>query len=902
MNRTVARAIHLALASVIVAPLASAFAQQKAAESPDMQEVVITGMRHSIEQALEIKRESGSVIEVVSAEDIGKLPDHNVADALQRLPGVNISSQAAGEGGFDENDRVSIRGTSPSLTQTTINGHAVATGDWFILDQFQTVGRSVSFSLLPSEIVSQVVVHKAQTADLTEGGVAGTVDIQTRKPLDFARTFTAQATFQDVYADLPKKNAFQGNALIAWRNDTIGVLAQVFDEERKLRRDGQEFLGYTNIPATITNGAGQTVPNPFFLGATVPSTGVAAPTLIGSALFEQTRKRYGADVDLQIRPSDRLTLDVNGFYSKLDAHNINYNYLAWVSNMLAVQPTAVTVSNGTLTSATWAPQTAKAPVVYDQLSRPGSNAQTYYLDFDTKFVASDRLTITTQLGYTHGLGNTPDELNYESASGTTGNPPPNGIVTPIGFTYTLHGLSPATVAFPGLNSASNAQFANSWGWSDIAQVIDVEKYAQADALLKLDNGIWQSVKFGVRYADHQRVVNFPEDGRCLNFCPPNSPVPAWAGGTYPGNYGSGLGSGFPTNIWNLSSGEIYQWGKVQGNIVGGPSRLYWPGEMNVAENDTAVYGMVDFGGAGWHGNIGLRLVDTHELSVVNVPNSAAANNATLAFGGYTPTPISHDYFNVLPSVNLKFDLTPDLVARVGATGTMARPDYSALGGSVSLNDLAFSGSGGNPNLKPIRSSNYDASLEWYFAPASLISLGLFYMDMASYVDFGVAPATYYSQFYKQNTVYQVTSPFNTSAFAKGYELSWIQPIWQGFGVEANFTHADGSTASGSPLVGMSNTTYNLVGYYENTHFSARLAYTYRSAFLVGLDRSFAETEDGIGSLAAAVNVILTDNVVLSFEGLNLTDSKLKYYANNTTQPRAIYDNGRQYYVGVRLKY
>src|ERR1700687_1327752 len=302
MNRTVARAIHLALASVIVAPLASAFAQQKAAESSDMQEVVITGMRHSIEQALEIKRESGSVIEVVSAEDIGKLPDHNVADALQRLPGVNISSQAAGEGGFDENDRVSIRGTSPSLTQTTINGHAVATGDWFILDQFQTVGRSVSFSLLPSEIVSQVVVHKAQTADLTEGGVAGTVDIQTRKPLDFARPFTAQATFQDVYADLPKKNAFQGNALIAWRNDTIGVLAQVFDEERKLRRDGQEFLGYTNIPATITNGAGQTVPNPFFLGATVPSTGVAAPTLIGSALFEQTRKRYGADVDLQIRP------------------------------------------------------------------------------------------------------------------------------------------------------------------------------------------------------------------------------------------------------------------------------------------------------------------------------------------------------------------------------------------------------------------------------------------------------------------------------------------------------------------------------------------------------------------------------------------------------------------------
>ena len=117
-------------------------------------EIIVTGVRASLERAIQVKRQADNHVEVISAEDIGKLPDKNVADALQRLPGLNTSSAASGEGGFDENDRVSIRGTPPSLTQVTVDGHAVSTGDWFILDQFSTVGRSTSFSLLPSEIVS----------------------------------------------------------------------------------------------------------------------------------------------------------------------------------------------------------------------------------------------------------------------------------------------------------------------------------------------------------------------------------------------------------------------------------------------------------------------------------------------------------------------------------------------------------------------------------------------------------------------------------------------------------------------------------------------------------------------------------------------------------------------------
>src|SRR5215472_10215136 len=150
--------------------------------------VVVTGIRASNQRAIDIKRDATNMVDAVSAEDIGKFPDKNVADALQRVPGVQTYSTAAGEGGFDENDRVAIRGTNPSLTQTTIDGHSVATGDWLILDQFSTVGRSVSYTLLPSEIVKDVKVFKSQSADMTEGGVAGVVDIQTRRPLDFDET------------------------------------------------------------------------------------------------------------------------------------------------------------------------------------------------------------------------------------------------------------------------------------------------------------------------------------------------------------------------------------------------------------------------------------------------------------------------------------------------------------------------------------------------------------------------------------------------------------------------------------------------------------------------------------------------------------------------------------------
>jgi iron complex outermembrane receptor protein len=223
------------LASAVTLALMGLAFQAQAQQVPQTTETVtVTGIRASLEKSLDTKKNADTVVEVVTAEDIGKMPDRNIADAVQRLPGVTISSQSGGSGGFDENDRVSLRGTNPSLTQTLINGHAVSSGDWFVLDQVGLVGRSVSFSMLPSELVSQVIVRKTATADLVEGGIPGAIDIITRRPLQFAKQVTLEGAVGAVYSDLPKKWDPQVNALINWKNDvgTVGVMAQGFVEKR----------------------------------------------------------------------------------------------------------------------------------------------------------------------------------------------------------------------------------------------------------------------------------------------------------------------------------------------------------------------------------------------------------------------------------------------------------------------------------------------------------------------------------------------------------------------------------------------------------------------------------------------------------------------------------------------
>jgi iron complex outermembrane receptor protein len=263
--------------------------------------------------------------------------------------------------------------------------------------------------------------------------------------------------------------------------------------------------------------------------------------------------------------------------------------------------------------------------------------------------------------------------------------------------------------------------------------------------------------------------------------------------------------------------------------------------------------------------------------------------------------VSNTYNDVLPSANVKFDLGKGLIGRLAAARTMARPDYSALGGSITADDTTHTGNGGNPNLKPIRSTNLDASLEYYFAKESLVSAGLFYLDLTDYVAFGTYQTTLLDIRTNTFNTYTISAPINSSGKVKGIELAWQQPLAYGFGAAANYTYADAKDDIGTPLVGASKNTYNLSGYYEDHGFGARLAYTFRSAFFVGLDRSTPQYQDDTGTLSASLSYTINKNISINFDGLNLNDPVLKYYGANKDQPRAFYANGRQYYFGVRIK-
>jgi iron complex outermembrane recepter protein len=909
-----------------------------------LQEVVVTGIRASLEASLEQQRKSDEIVQVVTAEDIGKMPDKNVADALQRLPGVTISSAGANEGGFDEADRVSMKGTNPSLTLTLINGHSVASGDWFVLDQTGTVGRSVSYTLLPAEIVSSAVVYQTSEASLIEGGTAGTVDIITRKPTDFQQQRTFQVSAGAVYADLPDKTTPQFNALGNWLNDdrTFGFLGQVFYEARDERRDGQELLGYGQIsPGSNLATAHPDLANAYY------------PLLLGAPLFQQQRQRQGGLADLEWQPNDSLTVDLNGFYSKLDMTNLNDNYLLWGTNIInegngqacpttgpkntngcvpGIGLTNYTVQNGTLTSATFAPYAGTNYGVYDQISRPDESASTMYGDLDINWKATDQLNFLGQLGVTEGHGRTPTQDVSETLPGVG-----------AGAAYTMYGTTSAATwnLGPTINTSPNPNgvpVAFSWIFGDQnMDVVDKETYAKIDGAFNLQDGAFKDFKFGVRYADHQRhlwnvIGQGPGcDGEACpaNVSPeqsPSNPANYPTGySNYPTNYGYGLGGPFPTNIWYWTPAQLaaYNASYTNRNPV---SRADWTSDYGLEEKDTAVYAQLDFKGDNWSGNVGVRGVQTKESVVNNVGVSAGTPGAitTSAFGPYTQETTNNTYNDVLPTANFKFNLSPDLLGRIAGGQTLSRPDYSALASSISLGappppGSVGSGTGANPNLAPIKSTNGDVALEWYFAPRALLSADVFYMHLQNYVTYASETKSFFTQdTYCPNGCYLpylITVPVNATGQVYGAQFSYQQPILEHFGIILNYTYADGRQTSelnytvgtaqvtgDSRLVGTSKHTGNAIAYYESAHFSARVAYNYRSAFYSGLDRSSAFTQDGIGTLDANLTFIYNETFSVSLDGLNLNNPTLKYYALNEDQPRAFYKNGSQYYAMAHFKF
>lgn len=869
------------------APQATSNAQQ---EAVDLDTVTVVGIRGSMEKSLDTKRNADARLEVVTAEDVGKLPAHNVADTLQRLPGVNISSSSADEGGFDEADRVSLRGTSPSLTQTLINGHSVGSADWFVLSQGSNVGRSVSYTLLPSELVSSVEVNKSSQAKLQDGGTTGTVNIVTRRPLQFADSITAEASVGAVRSDQAQSTDPQLSGLFNYKNDagTFGVMVQAFKQKRELRREAQEVPGgFFQISATDPAG----ISNPDLVG-------VYAPGLLGSTLFEQTRDRKGGLIDIQFKPNSDLTLGLSHFTSDMKANNYNRNFMLWGGNFARAQAPdpGYVVRDGVLTDATYTGQAGRDYAVYDMIYREAS-AKSSYTTLDAAWQITDNLSSKFQAGTTSGEGSTPRQFIAEVTLASGG-----------GASWSTHGAgSPVDWTVGGDISPAGVTSFGTWGNQEVTAKDD-EDWFTADFSQYFNSGVLSSIDFGARYADHTREAQSPEGASPGNIWPA---LQNGATGSYPGGFAGDIGGEFPRDIWYFTPGALQE--AILANSTwlydndGPTGRHNYGGEWKVSEKNLAAYVQANFVGDRWSGNVGLRYVsidqDINSYQAVSDPDNADVSSL---FGQWIRKFTNNKHDRVLPSANLKFELADDLVFRFAASQTQTLPDYSALGTSSWGSDLNRTGGGGNPNLKPVLSTNFDANLEWYFMPRGLLSIGAFTMDLKDYVAYGTEMQMLFSELTHQLEAYEVSVPINANGQVKGLEVAYEQPIGEFFGINANYTYSDGSTAhawadGSNNLLGNSKDTYNVGAYFENDTFGARVSYTRRSSFLIGLSGANPYYQDDFGTLSASLSYKVADWLNISLDGLNLNNPTIKYY-QSAAIPTSFYSNGRQYYLNFRFKF
>ncbi len=845
-------------------------------------DIVVTGIRGSLRQSIDAKRGSSVIADVITAEDIGKFPDKNVAEALQRVPGIVVNRE------FGEGERVSLRGTAPNLTKTLINGHTIATADWFILDQLDST-RSFNYLTLPSEIVGRIEVNKSPQADIEEGGVGGTINVHTRNPLDL-KAFSVSASAQMVYSERADKVDPQVSGLVSWKNqsETFGILIGGVYQKREIRRDGVEVLGYS----TPGKAAGAN----------------AIPSLIGSALFKQDRERYGGNIGIQFRPSDALEINITGLYSRFGANNFNQNYLAWTDRAVSDGGTLTnqTVASGTVVAGTVTSLPASRAVVYDAISREAF-AKTRSADFDLVYKPSDTSSLHFKAGWTKADGQTVNEYFLETAA-------------PGAFSYDLRGSAPS-VNFTSPNPASPAGMLIDFARLPTVQSRDEEKYVYLDYQQDVEWGPLTALKVGAKYTDHDRgSLWLSTNGGAflpLQCGAAACTAAAFQDGTTPGNFLKNVAApGTLTNYWTVDPGKLKSIFSAQS--AANRTRFIVPGStFQVNEKTYGGYAMALVGGDNWGGNFGVRVIRTDQTAAGNILGGPNPTNQS-PFGNFTPLTVSSSYTDILPSANLRFDVSKQLVLRFAAGRTVARPNFAQIAPGINLNGTTLTATGGNPALAPFRANQYDVSVEWYPDRETIVAAAIYYKDIISYVVNGSATEIFPGQFTPgtqpssctsagsaglYNCSYIVNRPVNGPGGSnKGIELQVSRPIWGGFGVIANYTYSEAKANNGDPIPGNSKHAINLTGYFENDLLSARLSYNYRSSFFIDIDRAAPRNQRSTESLDGSFAVNVTKNIALTADAINLTNAKIAQYSGTTDRPRAIYDNGRQFYVGARLRF
>ncbi|WP_167709345.1 TonB-dependent receptor [Xanthomonas arboricola] len=858
--------------------------QQAPAATPsattELDTITVTGYRASLEKSQSVKRSANSIVDAISAEDIGKFPDINAAESLSHLPGISVDRQ------FGEGEKVSINGTDPALNRVLLNGQTIASGDWGG-NPTDTSGRTFNYTLLSPEIIGLMEVYKTPEARIDEGSIGGTVIVHTRKPLDLPKN-TIRGSVGYNYNDRSEEGNPRGSALWSWKNDdeTFGALISATHDKQDLARAGIEYFGYTtgaNIPASATiTGDGSDVAT------------ARVPAGINSAFFQQTRERSGVQGALQWKPNEQNEFNLTGLYIKGKYNNFSESrYVCPACNNDLQKVTSANVQNGVVTSATFGDGAAGQPYAQLDANYRESTVTTKSLNLRHDW-SGEKWVFTTQVGDTKATGGkNPEYLmkflmtdggyNYAFDGQNTAVNYDNGGAS----NWTLPG-SPA-----GLPAGSQDSSAMQAGGIFYQKSTDEEKYFQWDAARDLELGPFTKLLFGYKYINHNNGVD--ARGNRINTTDAIS-LTQFNPGTTPSGLYDGLGASGDLTTWPTASLN-----SIRNYLLSQPQGAYRPdygSSFEVKEITQNFYTQLNYETGKWRGNVGVRLVDTTDKSLYWQTADGGTN--------YSRVAETNDYRKALPSFNIAYDITDDAVLRFSAAKVIARPRYGDLAGTFSINSANgnLTAGGGNPDLKPYESTNYDLAAEWYFAPSSMLSGEVFYRDISSYIVNTTSQQQLTDPISGNSGLYTVTSPINVSdAKVKGVSVNYQQSLGLGFGVQANYTFAESDSSSGLNLPYLSRDTYNIIPYWEHGDWMVRVNYSFRSKYFTQIGRLASQDfADSYKQLDLTASYQITDYMGITFGATNLLDSTYRLFSNTRSTPTAFYKNGRGYQAQLNFKF
>ncbi|WP_226666122.1 TonB-dependent receptor [Microbulbifer aggregans] len=830
-----------------------------------LEETYVTGVRSSLRQSLRIKRSSSNLMEVTTSEDIGKFPDHNVADALQRIAGVSVD-RVWGEG-----RDVNIRGTDKDINRTLLNGQHVASAYWWANDN---LSRGFNYATLASQLVQSLEVHKTPRADLDEGSIGGTVIVRTRKPLEMEER-ELHLTAGQQYSALADRWAPQASGLGSWKNthNTLGVLASVNWQNRDSRRDGLETFADNNLYA-VTDANGVTTDDVYAVWGG------------GSALLLQQRNHATGNLTLQWAPNDHWETTLNLLRSQMDIDNANHNYLFVPGGYKLSESPPATVTNPVFLESDDGRQILAGGILGNADS-PGalldSIQRKAYIDTVVNDVEvtyrGEEWDHHLQFGQTSARGGTEHDRLYRFSGDTR-----------VAFRLDRNAVETEYLDLAPEDASALDRFSPlSRDW--IRTMESREHYTQWD-LGRNFSGDWlQRAQFGIKLRDHQ-VENHLTKGEI------NTSAAAWqrletVGLDQVSTHLSPQLSHHNANAHTLTRYALTDPALLHSVI----EPLYEAGAMEyrydqsaffrIQEQSLAAYTTLDFERGEWSGNAGLRFAGTAQTA-------SAYDHGQLRH-------VDNIYRDLLPSINLTYHWDDYLLARASIAQVMARPNFKDLTPNIIIEPTSGYGTAGNPKLDPYRADQLDLSLEWYFADAALLSTTLFYKDIATFVYPHVSAETIDGEHH------YITRPQNgPGARIRGFELQWQQELGFGFGALSNYTYTDASVPSADgtrtlELPGNSRSQFNASLYFENTKFSGRLSYNYRS-------RSFGEIIAGSQSETAAYQQWdataqwhWSPNLVLSAEAINITGEVTRIHSASGI-PQGFYENGRRFTAGVKVAF